>query len=1052
MNAKTLVEEIVVCIESGAPNHEVTRLGREYISLCEYSKERLIRCIDFIREGKESTALQEAQFSPPLMPALEALSFPQQDDWRKVLKRNGLRVPSYFDEKHISMMRELFSKEIDGTDPLYSELAHAMRKKDMPGALNILRIIHHKNPKDKNAENQLSKIEKKTQQARIEELQALAREQKEEAFKETISAFEDEPWKKKPSGDAWSEVDKYDQQLVKIGKLKQCKGMVSHLFSLKEKKSLEYAIRSLKQIDALVSENDLSLDDKFEQNNDDSYAEVVESVRNWIAEEKRQRQKRADDKVRENNLKLVIRSIQDKQIGPRKKIEELREDLALLTSAARDLEQVGQSLSESDLNTFNNCLYNLRSELAQRQKRLRWIISSTCLFFVAAIGLSFFFLKERMKWNEEFQILLNGVKANQNVENLEDFLDSFEQIFPLRLTDIEFDAVLKKNRTLIADARSLNDVIGQKIKAILGEISEADEMEELSSLFGRKKLLWEDLNRVNIAYLEHKKTQLREVDLRWNQQRDSLQSELSKILEKKISEASTFSKENLKVEQEPKLLEASLSEFNEMLIELETDSERYSKVEGLGLSQGQKDLLSSMRKNYQKKKAALESYEQVLVKIQQADSVDSYLISLEQLVKSGLTGAPHFKDAKQILLSKKFFLDAGAKRFMPSSPQLWRTAPDMISSAYVPQQVLPKESEPIQKVINEERTKNIFRSPFYSSENLTIFEAKNDCWMPIQKGTILSTKWTKGKNFGISMDFQRAQVSGYGSYYVTQKAMVVSGTSIEEQTFKSQWFGITKSFTPIEPPIKVINEVILGGSLNKEKSLLSAESEFLHGSSSSFRKTFLSGSVMKAPLLFLDLLNKEKIDPYIKAHVFQAVFKCMSFRPQEWGLKNNLSGNLSVIVSGEKLNELIGDNDLVASWYQFISTRKETVLRKDLLKFFESESFRSYFKEAKFYEKFWSELLSANFKFKAYCNLDGGWSDSRTTKGWAIQDTKGGLRLVNRNKDQVLPLSPILSLDREPLSIIKKSLIFAGFENFKDEQFKNIKETLPYPFNTMPLR
>ena len=81
---------------------------------------------------------------------------------------------------------------------------------------------------------------------------------------------------------------------------------------------MEYAIRSLKQIDALVSENDLSLDDKFEQNNDDSYAEVVESVRNWIAEETA-RQKRADDKVRENNLKLVIRSIQDKKIGPRKK-------------------------------------------------------------------------------------------------------------------------------------------------------------------------------------------------------------------------------------------------------------------------------------------------------------------------------------------------------------------------------------------------------------------------------------------------------------------------------------------------------------------------------------------------------------------------------------------------------------------------------------------------------------------------------------------------------------------------------------------------------------
>ena len=56
-------------------------------------------------------------------------------------KRNGLRVPSYFDDKHISMMCDLFSKEIDGTDPLYSELAHAMRQKDKDSALNVLRII-----------------------------------------------------------------------------------------------------------------------------------------------------------------------------------------------------------------------------------------------------------------------------------------------------------------------------------------------------------------------------------------------------------------------------------------------------------------------------------------------------------------------------------------------------------------------------------------------------------------------------------------------------------------------------------------------------------------------------------------------------------------------------------------------------------------------------------------------------------------------------------------------------------------------------------------------
>ena len=307
----------------------------------------------------------------------------------------------------------------------------------------------------------------------------------EQSFKNAISAFRDEPWNFEPVGGDWSAITKYELKLIKVEKLEQCKGMVEHLCKMQKENSLEHAISSLKQIDLLVTENDLSLDETFEQSDHSSYNDGVRFVREWINAERKKRQIQADAKNRENNLKIVVRaSIQDKQIGRRRKIEELRKDLARLTAVGRDLEQEGQSLPESDLSTFNQCLSNLRNEIAQRQKSLRLKISTSCLLSVIVISLSFFLVSERLQWNEEFEILSNGIKANRNVEDLEVFLNSFETKYAERLVDIEFDSKIQKSRSLISNARSFNAEMGEKIKVFLQDIAQADDLKRISNLFG----------------------------------------------------------------------------------------------------------------------------------------------------------------------------------------------------------------------------------------------------------------------------------------------------------------------------------------------------------------------------------------------------------------------------------------------------------------------------------------------------------------------------------------------------------------------------------------
>ena len=130
MNVRSLIDEIKACLRSGAEENEVRRLGILYLEAHNQAGKRLQRCVDLIREDKKSTALQEAVLSPPLMDVLEALSFPQQKQWAESLKSVGMESPVSVDSKQLAIMGKLFSEPIDGSDPLYNDLAHAMRTKD----------------------------------------------------------------------------------------------------------------------------------------------------------------------------------------------------------------------------------------------------------------------------------------------------------------------------------------------------------------------------------------------------------------------------------------------------------------------------------------------------------------------------------------------------------------------------------------------------------------------------------------------------------------------------------------------------------------------------------------------------------------------------------------------------------------------------------------------------------------------------------------------------------------------------------------------------------
>ena len=1046
MNVRSLIDEIKACLRNGSQENEVRRLGILYLEAHNQATRRLQHCIDLIREDKKSTALQEAMFSPPLMQVLEALSFPQQKQWSEALKRVGVVSPVQVDSKQLAMMGKLFSEPIDGSDPLYSDLAHAMRTKDAETALSILRLIRQKNPSDKNAVDQLVKIESSVQAKKIKNLLSQIKDGKDKEFSASFSDFEMEPWESSPEGLDWEEVKAHCHALRKAENLKRSKSMVLELVVLKQKNDWKNASELISQVDSVISANRFSLDENIDENQGESYKSSLESVRNWIGKEALKAKREEEDNIRENQLKTIVRSIQDKELGRKRKTEELRSDLAKLTSVGRDLEQVGQSLKEDDLKNFNRCLGKLRQEIDKRQKNFRKIVAASCVMITALAVGSFFLISERLRWNEQYQTLIDGLDNYKNAKVLEDFINSFIKKNPERIVEVEFETEINKARKLISEARSYNTDFGQRIQETLESLDDADDLNSIAVIQSRKKLLWEELNQVNIEYLNSRQDQLRELDLKWNIKRDDMQAKISSSISKQLADLSTFEASKLGQDQEAVSLDSNLKSFNLLLVNTETEAKKYSGIEGIGLTSGQKDILSSLRGTYEKKIVLLANHNKFVADLPKSDSVESLFTCLDAIVNAGISGSAEYNASRVILHSRNLFNDLEGRRFMPSAPQLWESSLDLISSTYFPQTILSKELNPFNDLFNDPRTINICSATFFSSDEFKRFDQSIDKWSQVEPESN-RTIWTVGREFPYTLTFKRGRVVGAGSYILEQKAKVISGGKVTEKIFKSEWEGITKEFEPAAKIIRAKGEFILGGNLNPDLAQISAETKYLYSSSSTFSEFYSSGKISSPSLKFFDLLKNEPLDPFFKTRLFLKIFEVCTFRPHEWGLKNNPVGNLSIENHYKRLKDIVGGKDLIEEWYKFLSTNEDTKLRKDLISFYEKQRKFSYFKEAKFYEKFWKELLASKFVFEGYCTLDDDWGESIADYSWGMGKESGTFQILRRKGKEAMPFTPIMRLDKKLSFTLTNSRAYAGFESDDEEHYKFIKKSLPYPFN-----
>ena len=175
-----------------------------------------------------------------------------------------------------------------------------------------------------------------------------------------------------------------------------------------------------------------------------SHEEILDLCRKWIGKEKEDLRLKEESKGRESSLKLLVRSIMDKEIGRRRKTDDLKEDLTALTSMGRDLQDAEQSLEEDDLKNFARCLNNLKAEIARRQKPSGSSLHLDVFFAISLAGFTFYVISKDFE-GRRLGTLSGGIAKNINVDDLETFINLFEKTYPDRVLEQEFASEVKRH-------------------------------------------------------------------------------------------------------------------------------------------------------------------------------------------------------------------------------------------------------------------------------------------------------------------------------------------------------------------------------------------------------------------------------------------------------------------------------------------------------------------------------------------------------------------------------------------------------------------------------
>jgi len=173
MTPQLLIVKIrsVLAGTSGASERERRALAEEYFNVCAECANGLERVAALVRSGREYPALQVAE-SSGLLDSINALLFAELPAWRDFCAAADMPCPPPFDPELLSLAQSLYERGITQTHPLYRDFRRAMRFRNFPEALSVIRTISKINSNDAEAARECEKLRARVAKDRVGELSA----------------------------------------------------------------------------------------------------------------------------------------------------------------------------------------------------------------------------------------------------------------------------------------------------------------------------------------------------------------------------------------------------------------------------------------------------------------------------------------------------------------------------------------------------------------------------------------------------------------------------------------------------------------------------------------------------------------------------------------------------------------------------------------------------------------------------------------------------------------------------------------------------------------
>ncbi|MDA7915738.1 hypothetical protein N9B94_00715 [Verrucomicrobia bacterium] len=387
--AKRLVQQVRGVMDNPRRQFVETRLAREYTEACRKVNLRLQQVSMLLQGDDILKSMQLAEAKPRLLDLVAVLNFEGSRNWRVLCDQRGHALPEAFDENQVKRLNEEYAREVDVHHPLYREY----RQAEMLGldvrALRVLRLIHHLEPKDKNASEEAGRLERKISGKRL----AVLRDSVETKDHDTVCKLVDELEELEFSlgGDLplWQKAQgiRIQAGLKKIAKWRDGK----EWRDVRDEAAF---------LDTLKSRFQVSLDKEFMRE--------LTSAAEWAAEQEEAFREDRRFKKTLGDLRHLLNVCEEKYLSVRKRpLAELRNDYDLLSRKWQEIQRYERSLSEDVEDRFEKYYRLLRYQVRQRERMNQLVYAGCAIVFVAIIAVS-------VKLVQAYQ------RAGQLVEQLED--------------------------------------------------------------------------------------------------------------------------------------------------------------------------------------------------------------------------------------------------------------------------------------------------------------------------------------------------------------------------------------------------------------------------------------------------------------------------------------------------------------------------------------------------------------------------------------------------------------------------------------------------------